>query len=154
MNRFSAPRSIDDYLKQLRAALEGEEWLADLEYQSGTISRLRFAIGCSWATVVISRECRPLAACNFRGISRYKSLLGEPYFDLSTRARHILTFIALASFQACGFAWGYAHRLDIPNLTPIHASLPVETTSQRYPATQSVEIDFVASADPRQIRRE
>src|ERR1700721_3297979 len=25
MNRFSAPRSIDDYLKQLRAALEGED---------------------------------------------------------------------------------------------------------------------------------
>src|SRR5580698_10944588 len=25
MNRFSAPRSIDEYLKQLRAALEGED---------------------------------------------------------------------------------------------------------------------------------
>jgi len=30
-----------------------EEWLADLESRSSALSRLRFAVGCCWATVVI-----------------------------------------------------------------------------------------------------
>jgi hypothetical protein len=132
----------------------GEEWLADLECQAGTFSRLRFAIGCSWATAVISREFRLSPALNRRGISPCKSLLGYLSFDLSTRARHVLTFIALASFQGFGLGWGYAHQLDMPNPTPIHASLQIETASQRDPATPFVEIDFETSVNPRQIRRE
>jgi hypothetical protein len=34
-----------------------EEWLADLECRSSSLSRLRFAAGCCWATVLIAREC-------------------------------------------------------------------------------------------------
>jgi hypothetical protein len=33
-----------------------EEWLADLEYRSSALSRLRFAVGCCWASVVIVSE--------------------------------------------------------------------------------------------------
>jgi hypothetical protein len=33
-----------------------EEWLADLQYRSGPLSRLRLAIGCCWATAVIARD--------------------------------------------------------------------------------------------------
>src|ERR1700730_2980596 len=33
-----------------------EEWLADLESRSSTLSRLRFAAGCCWATMVIARD--------------------------------------------------------------------------------------------------
>jgi hypothetical protein len=33
-----------------------EEWLADLESRSSRLSRLRFAAGCCWATMVIARE--------------------------------------------------------------------------------------------------
>jgi protein TonB len=39
----------------LSARLE-EEWLADLAARSSTLSRLRFALGCSWATRVIARD--------------------------------------------------------------------------------------------------
>jgi TonB family protein len=38
--------------ESLSARLE-EEWLADLESRSSILSRLRFALGCCWATVVI-----------------------------------------------------------------------------------------------------
>jgi hypothetical protein len=31
-----------------------EEWLADLSARATTMSRLRFAIGCCWATRVIA----------------------------------------------------------------------------------------------------
>lgn len=34
----------------------GEEWLADLSARSGTLSQLRFALGCCWATNVIAHE--------------------------------------------------------------------------------------------------
>ena len=33
-----------------------EEWLADLESRSSALSRLRFALGCCWATVVIAGD--------------------------------------------------------------------------------------------------
>ena len=39
----------------LSARLE-EEWLADLTARQGTIARLRFALGCCWATRVIALE--------------------------------------------------------------------------------------------------
>ena len=39
----------------LSARLE-EEWLADLESRSAALSRLRFALGCCWATLVIANE--------------------------------------------------------------------------------------------------
>src|SRR5258708_8450059 len=34
-----------------------EEWLADFESRSAAWSRLRFAIGCCWASLVIVHEC-------------------------------------------------------------------------------------------------
>jgi TonB family protein len=40
-----APESLSSRLE--------EEWLADLESRSSALSRLRFAVGCCWATVVI-----------------------------------------------------------------------------------------------------
>ena len=33
-----------------------EEWLADSEFRSSTLSRVRFALGCCWATVVIVND--------------------------------------------------------------------------------------------------
>jgi TonB family protein len=41
--------------ENLPARLE-EEWLADLESRSAALSRLRFALGCCWATLVIANE--------------------------------------------------------------------------------------------------
>jgi hypothetical protein len=41
--------------RRLSSRLE-EEWRADLESRRSALSRLRFALGCCWATVVIVRE--------------------------------------------------------------------------------------------------
>jgi TonB family protein len=43
-----APDSLSERLE--------EEWLADLAAQRGPIARLRFALGCCWATSVIAHE--------------------------------------------------------------------------------------------------
>jgi TonB family protein len=42
--------------ESLSARLE-EEWLADLASRSSALSRLRFAVGCCWATMVIASDC-------------------------------------------------------------------------------------------------
>jgi TonB family protein len=39
-----------------------EEWLADLEVRTSGVSRLRFAIGCCWATQMIAWEYQPSRA--------------------------------------------------------------------------------------------
>jgi TonB family protein len=44
-----APESLSSRLE--------EEWLADLASRSSALSRLRFAVGCCWATMVIVSEC-------------------------------------------------------------------------------------------------
>jgi TonB family protein len=41
--------------ENLTSRLE-EEWLADLESRSTALSRLRFAVGCCWATLVIAND--------------------------------------------------------------------------------------------------
>jgi protein TonB len=60
--RHAARKAPDMLSERLR-----EEWLADLETRSSSWSRLRFAVGCCWATRVIAYEYRPLvlgAACS------------------------------------------------------------------------------------------
>lgn len=49
-----APESLSQRLE--------EEWLADWEARHSAMSRLRFAIGCCWATQVIVLEFRPSGA--------------------------------------------------------------------------------------------
>jgi TonB family protein len=44
-----APESLSSRLE--------EEWLADLESRSAALSRLRFAVGCCWAAMVIVNDC-------------------------------------------------------------------------------------------------
>jgi TonB family protein len=44
-----APESLSSRLE--------EEWLADLESRSTALSRLSFAVGCCWATMVIVSDC-------------------------------------------------------------------------------------------------
>jgi TonB family protein len=53
---LNAPASLSQRLE--------EEWLADLAARPSAMSRLRFAIGCCWATRVIARElgASPVAA--------------------------------------------------------------------------------------------
>jgi len=47
----AAHRAPDDLSSRLE-----EEWLADLESRSTALSRLRFAVGCCWATLVIAND--------------------------------------------------------------------------------------------------
>jgi TonB family protein len=84
--------------ESLAARLE-EEWLADLAARSSAISRLRFAIGCCWATQVITYQHQlPVPASG--SVAAGKSMdayAGQNFGFLSPRSR---TFFLVASLHA------------------------------------------------------
>jgi TonB family protein len=77
-----------------------EEWLADLATRPSVFSRLRFALGCCWATMVIAHElraavpvARTAAGPNFLGDSGYFSRRSLTL--LLVVALHVALFFAL-----------------------------------------------------------
>ena len=101
-----------------------EEWLADLESRSAALSRLRFALGCCWATAVIVNEyprSRAAAAAtavapaggfitladrNFRYFSLRSATLfliaglhAALFFGLVTTLRHTHSIAAVPNLQ-------------------------------------------------------
>jgi periplasmic protein TonB len=75
----------------LAARLE-EEWLADLSMRVSVFSRLRFALGCCWATMVIAHEVR--AAVPLASTAAGPSFLGDAR-HFSHRSLTVLLVIAL-----------------------------------------------------------
>jgi hypothetical protein len=77
-----------------------EEWLADLTTRPSVFSRLRFALGCCWATMVIAHELR--AAVPVTSTAAGPNFLGDAgYFSrrsltlLLVVALHVALFFAL-----------------------------------------------------------
>jgi TonB family protein len=115
-----------------------EEWLADLAEQPGRLARLRFGIGCCWATNVIAREHvaeAPLAAAVSPATHRYFPRFTQDDSPLFTG--RTITFVLVVSLHLAvlyGLAMGLgptftkiiagpfeAHFLDPPprnNLLP------------------------------------
>src|SRR5580658_6603565 len=102
----------------LAARLE-EEWLADLQTRNGSLAQLRLAIGCCWATGVITREFRvpQLAA-----VGAPKTLWGELRPDLPLLSRRTVAFILIAAVHVLliyVFTTGLAQHVaaSLPELT-------------------------------------
>jgi TonB family protein len=113
-----------------------EEWLADLQSRSGSVARLRLALGCCWATGVITREFRVPQLAASGAAAGHRPLLGELRFDLPLLSRRTLTFIVIAGLHVLliyGFASGFAQhvRAVLPVLT--HAEVIVESRPQPPP---------------------
>ncbi|HXP64320.1 MAG TPA: TonB family protein [Steroidobacteraceae bacterium] len=90
------PKELSDRLR--------EEWLADMSERPQGLSRLRFALGCHWATSIIAREhsraavpavSAAVAPGNFGGYLQ----MGPVYSP-----RRTVTFILVASLHAAVFA--------------------------------------------------
>jgi TonB family protein len=82
----------------LSARLE-EEWLADLECRPSALSRLRFALGCCWATVVIAGDfprSRVAAASTATGTAAAGST-AVPYSAFHTLTDRDFSYFSLRS---------------------------------------------------------
>jgi TonB family protein len=78
----------------LRDRLE-EEWLADLAARTGAFARLRFGLGCCWATRVIAREFGAAAAAAGNWPSGQRLLVAHAGYDFSRFSRRTVALIAI-----------------------------------------------------------
>jgi hypothetical protein len=84
----------------LSARLE-EEWLADMHERTSGLSRLRFAVGCYWASLAIGLEHRTAGVAVASTAQGDVSLIVEPPRFFSSRA---VTFGLVLSLHAAVFA--------------------------------------------------
>jgi hypothetical protein len=117
-----APNSLIDRLE--------EEWLADLAEQRGTLARLRFAIGCCWATRVIARErvaAAPLAAAATPQAHFVRFPRDDSTFFNENKIAFVLVVslhVALLYGLAMGMGPKFSQTIASPFLTPITVLAP------------------------------
>ena len=89
-----------------------EEWLADLESRASAASRLRFAVGCCWATITIvndhsrSRIAAPSPAPATKGLI---TLADGNFGYFSLRSGTLFLILGLQAAVFCGLIATLAH---------------------------------------------
>lgn len=95
-----------------------EEWLADLMVRQGAFSRIRFGLGCCWATRVIAREFGAAAAAAGSAAAGQRLLVAYGGEDFSRFSRRTVALIAIVFLHAAVFyayLSGLAQRIvDVP----------------------------------------
>jgi len=99
-----------------------EEWLADFEERKSSLARLRFGIGCAWATRVIAHEyLEPkVATASASGATvAANNYEGPDYAFVSRRTVAVLGIIGLHALIIYGFATGLVHKVIVYIAPPI-----------------------------------
>jgi periplasmic protein TonB len=86
----------------LRERLQ-EEWLADMAARSSTLSRLRFAAGCCWATCVIAYEQRLSLAPAADSVTGSKLVAAFGQFNWGNVSRRSSTLFLILSLHVAVF---------------------------------------------------
>jgi TonB family protein len=90
-----APASLSERLE--------EEWLADLEARPSALSRLRFALGCCWATRVIAHEHRASSVPVTSSAMGEKAMIASLHNDSGFFARRSTTFLMVVCLHIALF---------------------------------------------------
>lgn len=129
---YAARRAPEDLAERLE-----EEWIAHLGEQQGFLSRLRFALGCCWATEVIGYEPHLYGArLSAAGHSRLAVINPLHSSPLPRRAAVLLVIVFLHIAAALALIYAIrAHDLPVPqpqmtgkvvfDLTPITPPPPL-----------------------------
>lgn len=99
-----------------------EEWLADFAERRGPLARLRFGLGCVWATQVIAHdylEPKVAAATAGGGSVATSSHPGPDFSFLSGRTLAVLGIIGLHGLIVYAFATGMVHKVVKVIETPV-----------------------------------
>jgi hypothetical protein len=97
--------------ESLSARLE-EEWLADCESRSSALSRLRLALGCCWAAMVIVNDYARIRvpAASPAGAAREYLTLGDRNFGyVSLRSGTLFLILGLHAALFCGLITALSH---------------------------------------------
>jgi len=92
---LSAPASLSERLQ--------EEWLADLAARPSVMSRLRFALGCCWATRVIAHEHRASSVPVASSAMGQKLMIANLHNDSRFFARRSTTFLLVVCLHIALF---------------------------------------------------
>ena len=104
--------------EDLSSRLE-EEWLADLESRPAVLSRLRFALGCCWATLVIANDYprnRVTATSPAAPASGVVTLVDRNfgYFSLRSATLFLIAGLHAALFFGLITSLAHTHRAAVP----------------------------------------
>ena len=120
-----------------------EEWLADLESRSAVLSRLRFAIGCCWATLVIANDYprnRAAVASAAAPAGGIVSLVERnfSYFSLRSATLFLIAGLHAALFFGLITSLAQTHRAIVPPDLQNHQvdSVPPEKIPVALPASE------------------
>jgi hypothetical protein len=89
-----------------------EEWLADSECRSTALSRLRFAVGCCWATVVIAHEFQRAAvpaAISAPAARGFVSVADRNIGYFSLRSGTLFLIVGIHAAVFCGLVTMLSH---------------------------------------------
>jgi hypothetical protein len=89
-----------------------EEWLADLESRSSALSRLRLALGCCWATVVIVHDYTRIlvpAASPVATATGYLTRGDRNFGYFSLRSGTLFLILGLHAALFCGLIAALSH---------------------------------------------
>jgi TonB family protein len=129
-----------------------EEWLADLQSRSGSVARLRLALGCCWATGVITRELGVPQLAASGAAASHRPLMGELRFDLPLLSRRTLSFLLIAGLHVLliyAFATAFVQHVKVAIPAATHGEVIVETRPQPPPPplTAGVSLTPVRTTD-------
>ncbi|HZT04473.1 MAG TPA: TonB family protein [Steroidobacteraceae bacterium] len=116
----------------LTARLE-EEWLADLAARHDAITRIRFGLGCCWATRVIARDFGVAAAATAGSASGQRLLVATAGHDFARLSRRTTALIAIVCLHAVIF---YFYVNDFARSVPASQAGPFTTDFIKQPARQ------------------
>ncbi len=124
----NAPPSLSQRLE--------EEWLADLAAQHGPMARLRFGLGCCWATRVITHEHYAAKVPATSSVTGHKTMTAYAQHDSSFFSRRTTTFLLIVCLHAVliyGFATGLAHPMIEVIPPPMQAVFPPDPRTRNEP---------------------
>ena len=154
-----APASLAERLE--------EEWLADFAERRGQLARLRFGVGCVWATNVIAHEyLEPKVAAATAGggtVATSTHHQGPDFSFVSGRTLAVLGIIGLHGLIVYAFATGMVHKVatmidppvtmipdvprkfDPPPLPPVTDLHPVHPVRIPDPEVPRIDIEKVGT---------
>jgi TonB family protein len=151
-----APESLSQRLQ--------EEWLADLAERRSAISRLRFAIGCCWATQVIALEYQPSSVPAASAVVETKLVSAYAQQDsghFSGRSGTLLLVVSLHAVLFYGLVTTLSHihgsvipdplqnrPLDNPHQRELPPPLPQPQLNEPKIEAQIPEFDVPREPDP------
>lgn len=111
-----------------------EEWLADLTARQAALSRIRFGLGCCWATRIIAREFGAVAAPAGSSASGQQLLVAHGGPDFSRVSRRTIAMIAIVCLHV-GILYLYlADFIPTIQVKPTTATTGIVTIENRRPA--------------------